>query len=220
MIEQFTIEQLLEAYPEGTAEGFAGFCDELSAWQLIVDVATKVKDDGCWVIVDGRQKMVDISPACIAINGSGFAFVSLPDCHDDAFVAPELINNQPSSFNSQHSTFNSAAVWALAATVFRMVMGCNIMNGRGGKAQKATSKLPFMRNEMPELSRLVQHCLEYDATKRPSLDEVLSTAKENLERCQEEMKNGPRMKPETTSSTSASQANSAAWPEEMIPAQN
>ena len=41
-----TIEQLLEAYPEGTAEGFAGYCDELSAWQLIVDVTTKLLDGG------------------------------------------------------------------------------------------------------------------------------------------------------------------------------
>ena len=79
-----TIEQLLEAYPEGTAEGFAGYCDELSAWQLIVDVTTKLLDDGCWVMADGQQKTVDISPACIAINGSGFALVSFPDCHDDA----------------------------------------------------------------------------------------------------------------------------------------
>ena len=51
MIEQMTIEQLLEAYPEGTAEGFAGYCDELSAWQLIVDVTTKLLDDGCWMMV-------------------------------------------------------------------------------------------------------------------------------------------------------------------------
>ncbi|MBO4786535.1 MAG: hypothetical protein J5510_05665, partial [Prevotella sp.] len=93
----------------------------------------------------------------------------------------------------------------------------NIMNGRGGKAQKATSKLPFMRSEMPEMSRLVQQCLDYDASKRPTLAEVLTTAKENLERCKEELKDGPRMKPETASSTSAVEADSSAWPEEMIP---
>ena len=201
--EIMTIEQLLEVYPEGTAEGFAGYCDELTAWQMMVDVGEQVMGDGCKV-------MTEISPSCIAIDGNGFVLVSLKDCHDDAFTPPELINNQP-------STPESGAVWSLAATIFRMIMGCNIMNGRGGKAQKATSKLPFMRSEMPEMSRLVQQCLDYDASKRPTLAEVLTTAKENLERCKEELKNGPRLKPETASSTSVAEADSTAWPEEMIP---
>ena len=194
-----TIEQLLENYPEGTAEGFAGYCDELSAWQMIVDVGTQV------------QPSMEISPSCIAINGDGFVLVPLSDCHDDAFIAPELISGKTTATEK-------AAVWSIAATVFRMVMGCNIMNGRGGKAQKATSKLPFMRSEMPALSRLVQQCLDYDADKRPSLSEVIATAKENLERCKEELKKGPRQKPETASSTSTGQADSSAWPEEMISA--
>lgn len=217
MIEQMTIEQLLEAYPEGTAEGFAGYCDELSAWQMIVDVAQKVLDDGCWVMADGQQRMADISPACVAINGSGFTLVSLPDRHDDAFDAPEIINSKASSPDSQHSASSSAAVWSLGATVFRMVMGCNIMNGRGGKAQKATSKLPVMRSEMPALSRLVQQCLDFDPNKRPAMKDVLATAKKNLERCRKEQEKGPRMKPETASSTSAVQTDSSLWPEEMIP---
>lgn len=203
MTDKMTIEQLLDAYPEGNAEGFAGYCDELTAWQMMADVARQVMDNG-------HEAMADISPSRIAINGSGFVLVPLQDCHDDAFVAPELINNR------QQATEKSA-VWSLAATVFRMVMGCNIMNGRGGKAQKATSKLPFMRSEMPEMSRLVQQCLDYDAGKRPTLAEMLAKAKENLERCKEELKNGPRMKPETASSTSAAETDSSAWPEEMIP---
>lgn len=201
-----TIEDLLEKYPEGTAEGFAGYCDELTAWQMIVDVATQVQSPQG---EDWRAPM-EISPSCIAINGNGFVLVPLQDCHDDAFVAPELIGGKTTATEK-------SAVWSLAATVFRMVMGCNIMNGRGGKAQKATSKLPFMRSEMPEMSRLVQQCLDYDASKRPTLAEVLATARENLECCKEELKDGPRMKPETASSTSAVEADSSAWPEEMIP---
>ena len=205
-----TIEELLEKYPEGTAEGFAGYCDELTAWQMIVDVATQVQSPSVPPGGEDWHAPMEISPSCIAINGNVFVLVPLQDCHDDTFVAPELIGGKTTATEK-------SAVWSLAATVFRMVMGCNIMNGRGGKAQKATSKLPFMRSEMPEMSRLVQQCLDYDASKRPTLAEVLATAKNNLERCKEELKDGPRMKPETASSTSAVEADSSAWPEEMIP---
>lgn len=248
--EEMSLEQVLEAYPEGTAEGFAGYCDELTAWQIIVDIATELKSH--YNPSEGKEacSWVDVSPKCIAINGSGFTLVRLSNSHDDAFMPPELINskpstlnNQPSTMNAQRSTFNHinlstlnnqrstlnqlppqgglrVALWSLSATVFRMIMGCNIMNGRGGKAQKETSKLPVMRSEMPALSRLVQQCLDYNPAKRPSIDEVIATAKENLERCKEAMKKGPRMKPETASSASASQADSTAWPEEMVPAAN
>lgn len=205
-----TIEELLEKYPEGTAKGFAGYCDELTAWQMIVDVATQVQSPSVPPGGEDWHAPMEISPSCIAINGNVFVLVPLQDCHDDTFVAPELIGGKTTATEK-------SAVWSLAATVFRMVMGCNIMNGRGGKAQKATSKLPFMRSEMPEMSRLVQQCLDYDASKRPTLAEVLATAKNNLERCKEELKDGPRMKPETASSTSAVEADSSAWPEEMIP---
>ena len=248
--EEMSLEQVLEAYPEGTAEGFAGYCDELTAWQIIVDVAMELKSHYNPSEAKEACSWVDVSPKCIAINGSGFTLVRLSNSHDDAFMPPELINSNLSTLNpqrsarpkgalsqsgatertlnSQRSTLNNlppqggqrGALWSLSATVFRMIMGCNIMNGRGGKAQKETSKLPVMRSEMPALSRLVQQCLDYNPAKRPSIDEVIATAKENLERCKEAMKKGPRMKPETASSASASQADSTVWPEEMVPAAN
>ena len=105
--EEMSLEQVLEAYPEGTAEGFAGYCDELTAWQMIVDVATELKSHYNPSEAKEACSWVDVSPKCIAINGSGFTLVRLSNSHDDAFTPPELINLQPSTLNNQRSTLNS-----------------------------------------------------------------------------------------------------------------
>lgn len=176
----------------------AGYCNELTAWQILRDVSADVlKQPGA------------VSPGLIVVRDEGFGLERAEGPVDiGGFEAPEV----------KDGTHNEAsAVWSLAASVFYLVMGCQIMNGKGGKGQHATSKVPYMRSEFAKMSELVQQCLQYRPELRPSAKEVNETANGQYERCAEVVSRGPKFREKTDTANEIKDIDSelAFWPEPM-----
>lgn len=180
------------------ASELAGFCNESTAWQLLKELSTTLINEG----------VRPVNPYCIEINDDGHFSLMSPEIADyPDFNAPEANGQKPNGPN---------IVWSLAATVFYIVMGCQVMNGKGGKGQKESSKLPYMRSEWPELSELVQQCLHFHPERRPSLHEINEKAIQHYQRRLDEIKKGPKLKmADKTSTTETSKQEISFWPETM-----
>lgn len=179
------------------ASELAGHCNEPTAWQLLKEVSGLLINKG------PRH----INPYCIEINDDGhFTLTAEANAEDQDFDAPEAAGQEPTE---------PGAVWSLGATAFYAVMGCQVMNGKGGKGQREYSKLPYMRSEWPELSELIQQCLHFNPKHRPSLQKIHEKASQHYQRCIDEIRKGPKLK--TTEALSTSELNTKSeitfWPE-------
>ena len=181
------------------AADLAGHCNELTAWRIIKQVSGQLMS----------HSTMPVSPFNIKINEDGsFALVENAVAEADTFMAPEATKAAPTE---------AGQVWSLAASVFYLVMGCQIMNGKGGKGQHATSKVPYMRSEFAKLSELVQQCLQYRPELRPSAKEVNEMSSEQYKQCLEVVSRGPkfREKTDTADKTKDIDNELAFWPEPM-----
>jgi len=190
-----------------TIEGLAGYCPEVAAWQLLSDLTQSLKEvslgelpTGCFVpdhisIANGRFQL---------LNDSSNPLLT-------PFDAPEL------SVASAQGQSVASASWSLGALTFYLVMGCVVMNGLGGRGQRRSSKLPYLRPALPELSELVLRCLAYEPTERPTLEEIQQIAEKQLDICQKIIKKGPRPKPANEKQQTLVDMSVSLWPEEMIP---
>ena len=182
-----------------SASDFSGYCQEITAWRVMADIT-----DG--LLADAQYDKVVVSPKAIAINDDG-SFRLVDQKPDEVFEAPETRRGKKNE---------ASLVWSLAATIFHLVMGCDIMNGKGGAGQHAKSKVPYMRSEMPLMSALLQRCLHFDPTERPSLSEVSQTAHQQYEACSNFLKKGPAFKQVIDSTGKSGSRIDEVWPEEMI----
>ena len=181
------------------ASDIAGHCNEPTAWQILKEVSE--------LLIKCKQMIAN--PFIIEIEGNGH-FALLPaETQAAGFDAPEVDNT--------HRT-EASVVWSLGATLFYVVMGRQVMNGKGSAGQSETSKLPYMRSEWPELSEWVQSCLRYQPSLRPDLQKILDKASEQHGRCMEEIRRGPKFKkkPENAVDGMINAADDMAfWPESM-----
>lgn len=148
-------------------EEIAGYMPERYVWQMLYEVSSLNNDS-----------KVKINPSNILWDERHFSLAQadkpIARKNDYQYEAPEV---------SQGNQSEKSLVWSLAATAFYMHLGCNVFNGRGGKAQEADSPIPYLRKELRDLSELLAQCLNYDAQKRPSLDELNHRAKAQLDKC-------------------------------------
>lgn len=177
----------MKYYPERDISALAGEIDELTAWQILHDVAKQSKDI-----------KTPISPEHIFIDGSEFILSEWSDSRDEKFNAPE----------------GYSPVWALAATVFYTYLGCYVFQGLGGKGQTKTVPIPTLRRELPELSNLIIQCLDFNPTKRPAFSEIVKIAEDNIKRCEATQTDFPPLKKVSNSLITADEIDSY-WPEEM-----
>ena len=181
----------------------AGHCDEITAWRFLKDMSEAIRPDGT----------SPISPCHIEIKeDGGFTPAAVPCDHEmKGFNAPE----------ADDGTNNEAsAVWSLAASLFYLVMGCQVMNGKGGAGQHESSKLPYMRSSLPLLSDLVQRCLNYHPERRPSLREINQLATQQHDICMETVKRGPKFQEQRLDNGKPEGPGQQAldfWPEPMQP---
>lgn len=147
-----TMVATMAYYPERDAAVIAGTIDESTAWRLLRDIAKSLPSD------------TPVSPEHILIDGDGFILAEWSRSHDPRFCAPE----------------GYSEIWALGATAFYIFMGCTVFQGLGGRAQRATTPIPTMRRDAPELSNLVARCLSFDPAKRPDYKEIVSIAEKHL----------------------------------------
>ena len=180
----------------------AGHSNESTAWLFLKEVSSDLLEHG----------LCPIDPYRVAITDEGhFSLTRTGTAIHEGFGAPEYAEGQPSEKD---------VVWSLGATAFFIVMGRQVMNGKGGKGQQEHSRLPYLRSAWPELSELVQHCLRYDPLQRPSLQEVHDKAEQQYERCTIEIRRGPKLKESIFPSTKEcgnSDQELAFWPETMHP---
>ena len=153
----------------------AGHCNEATAWRILEEVSHQ--------LMEGKQLIVN---------------PSIIDIREDGHFALEATQEQQSGFDPHDVNANSrteaGTVWSIGATLFYIVMGRCVMNGKGGEGQSETSKLPYMRSEWPEMSELVQQCLQFEPANRPTLQVIHDKAVQNLKRCQDDIRRGPKFK--------------------------
>ncbi len=109
-----------------------------------------------------------------------------------------------------------SGVWSLGASIFYVMMGCLMFNGQGGRRQSERSRVPYLRSDLPELSELVQHCLNYNPLLRPTLKELQEIGTENLNRCRKLITQGPKIRNSDVRSINQQSDISDFWPEGMI----
>lgn len=182
-----------------TAADFAGHCNESAAWQILKEISGQ--------LIEHKQRIVN--PFLISIGDDGHFNLMPSETQQASYDAPEI---------GTTTRTESATVWSMGAVLYFLVMGREVMNGKGGPGQSRTSKLPYMRSEWPALSELVQRCLQYAPNSRPSLQEIHDIAAQNLERCRNDIKHGPKFKPAKQAQTNGAnptETELAFWPETM-----
>lgn len=177
----------MKYYPERDIEALAGEIDELTAWQIMIDVAKQAKDSA-----------TPISPEHILIDGGGFILSEWSESHDERFTAPE----------------GYSPVWALAATIFYTYLGCHVFQGLGGRGQTKTAPIPTLRRELPELSTLIIRCLDFNPSKRPGMSEIVKIAETNIKRCKANLSDFPPLRKVSENTITADEIDTY-WPEEM-----
>lgn len=177
----------MKYYPERDITAIAGEIDELTAWQIMLDVAKQSKDT-----------KTPIAPEHIFIDGDGFTLSGWSDSEDERFSAPE----------------GYSPVWALAATVFYVYMGCHVFQGLGGKGQTKTAPIPTLRRELPKLSNLIIRCLDFIPTRRPEMSEIITISEDNIKRCRTILNDFPPLR-KVSENVITSDEIDTYWPEEM-----
>jgi len=180
-----------------SAVELAGHCNELTAWRILKEVSGDLLSN----------VTATVTPAHIEIkDNGGFALSSQGDIVMEGFVAPEAIKGERTE---------ASTVWSLAASLFYLVMGCQVLNGKGGAAQQESSRLPYMRSTLPKLSELIQHCLNYHPEQRPTLQEINKLAAQQFDLCAEAVKKGPKFKEQPLGTQHQDGLASSFWPESM-----
>lgn len=201
-------------YCEGrSVDGIAAHFSEVMIWKLIQNISSALSE-----IHQSGYAHLDVKPSNILWDGQKFILSDFGACtklgnitpSDTAtdtssykFDAPEL-NNQPHS---------ASDIWSLGATVFYLYMGCYVFNGLGGRAQHNDSPLPYMRKSLPVLSKLVQECLSYNYTQRPTAVQIFKTAVEECRRL-ETIPIVRKIRQEINKNTKSSNADF--WSDDMI----
>lgn len=177
----------MKYYPERDIAVLAGMIDELTAWQILYDIANQA---------NGLN--TPISPDHILIDDNHFILSELSESQDMQFIAPE----------------GYSQVWALAATVFYVYLGCHVFQGLGGKGQTKTAPIPTLRRELTELSNLIIRCLDFNPANRPAMSEISRIAQDNIKRCRSKQNDFPPLKKIKNNTITADEIDTY-WPEEM-----
>lgn len=173
-------------YPERDAGALAGEIDETTAWQILHDIAKQ-----------SAHMATPICPEHIFIDGDNFVLSPWSESTDSSYEAPEGYEK----------------VWALAASVFYIFMGCKVFQGLGGKGQSANAPVPVLRRELPELSSLIASCLAFNPANRPSTKDIERISTLNFERCKKNKDEFPPLK--SCSSFAIADETNNLWPDEM-----
>ncbi len=190
----------IDSHHTCTVADMAGCCHEWAAWRMLRDLSAQLAT---------QQPPLHLSPAAIAVSMEGGFSLMEPLAKDanPVYDAPECQNADPTP---------AGMVWSLAATLFYAVMGCNVMNGKGGAAQQPESRLPYMRSEMPDLSVLLQRCLDFYPDRRPAWADLQAEAEAHLNLWGDILRQGPRLRPRLATGGGGDGRQTDSWPEEMV----
>lgn len=182
-----------------TLNDIAGLATEKAAWRLLHSLA------------NGWQcgQLDGITPQGITVEGNQFALSRYHATDEDitAFLPPERSTTQDSHSNER------AEAWTLGLLAFYALMGTDIFEHQGGKAQSPDTLIPRIGQAHcgQELSDLIYSCLNYDPDKRPTMKDIQAAAASALQRPAPVMK---RLTDDTGKSYGTSLVNF--WPDEMV----
>ena len=171
-------------YPERDSSALAGSIDEVTVWSILRDIAKSLPSE------------TPVSPEHILIDGDNSVLSEWSRSHDVRFNAHEGYSD----------------IWALGASVFSLLIACDVFNGRGGAMQTATTPIPRISSADSDLSDTVAACLAYNPADRPTADEIVKLAESALQRYGQ-LKNEPKLK-SFVSHASVDELD-LLWPEEM-----
>lgn len=173
-----------------------GYCSEWTAWRILHDITSYLS----------ITKATIISPQSIVLHDDGSYSIDTTIEINGIYLPPEK------------TCSDAGCIWSLAATIFRLIMGCDVMSGLGGLGQRPQSPIPYMRTSMPVLSKLISRCLSYRPDQRPSIGDVKKMAEEIVMQNEQQIRKGPRLKQTPPSSIYAGEktSSSSLWPEAMI----
>lgn len=215
MTKHETHPVILLPYCEGrSVDGVAAHITEVMAWQLAANISNALTE------IHGKgYAHFDIKPSNILWDGKKFLLADFGGCtttEADKDCCATAADASSFRFDApERLTHASAAcdIWSLGATIFYLYMGCHVFNGLGGRAQHKDSPLPYMRKSLPALSELVRRCLDFEADKRPSADEICAIAQQELQKLSNVHK---ERKPKPRSEDVTITDNDIFWPEEMV----
>ncbi len=164
-------------YCEGrSVDGIAAHLGEGMIWKLIQDISSALSE------IHGKgYAHLDIKPSNILWDGKKFMLSDFGACTRPGDITQEDTATDASSYRFDAPELgkqpcSASDIWSLGATIFYLYMGCHVFNGLGGRAQHKDSPLPYMRKSMPELSLLVQKCLNMDPLQRPTSKQIVEIA--------------------------------------------
>lgn len=182
-----------------TLNDIAGLATEKMTWRLLQSLTANHKSG----------QLVDITPQQIIVAGDAFQLAKAPTTPQEvaAYQAPEL------SAQSATKPIESAEVWSLGLLAFYAMMGTDIFEHQGGKAQTPDTLIPRISQSHcdQELSDLIYSCLNHDPAKRPSMSQINTAAEQALQRPTHVAKR-------LTDNTGKAYLSSLVdfWPEEMV----
>lgn len=196
-----------------SVDGVSGCMSEAQIWKLLYDVSGALAE-----VHKAGYGHFDIKPSNILWSGKDFIVSDFGSCRRIATSDGGDTASDKSSFRFDapeiaRGEYRPAGdIWSLGASAFFLYMGTYVFNGLGGRAQKRTSPLPYMRKSMPELSELICRCLSWESGARPSAEEIADTAFAQMKRCGAARSERP-LKPEKRD---AGHAVSEFWPDRMM----
>ena len=182
-----------------TLNDIAGLATEKMAWRLLHSLTADYQ----------KGQLIDITPQQIVVAGDAFQLTKGAAAAQEvtAYQAPEL------SAQSADKPNESSEVWSLGLLAFYAMMGTDIFEHQGGKAQTSETLIPRISQSHcgHELSDLIYACLSYDPAKRPSMRHINSVAEQALQQ-------PARMTKRLTDDTGKAYQSSLVdfWPEEMV----
>ena len=182
-----------------TLNDIAGLATEKAAWRLLHSLTEGWK----------TGRLADATPGGIVVTGEGFEFTPVNASTQEikAYQAPDA--TAQSGVNSSES----AEVWTLGLMAFYALMGTDIFEHQGGKAQSSDTLIPRIGKAhcCQQLSDLIYSCLQYDPAKRPTMSQIHAASTQAL---QQPSHLAPRLTDATGKAYQSSLVNF--WPEEMV----
>lgn len=182
-----------------TLNDIAGLATEKTAWRLLHSLSQDWQPG----------LLAEATPADVVVAGEGFEITPVGAPAQDlyAYQAPERDTQQATHSNE------CAEVWTLGLMTFYALMGTDIFEHQGGKAQSSDTLIPRIGKTHcgQQLSDLIYSCLQYDPAKRPTMSQIHSISLQALQR-------QSHLERRLTDATGKAYQSSLVhfWPEEMI----
>ena len=168
----------------------AGYMSEKHIWQFLCDIASALS-----ALHQKNIGHLDVKPSNILYDGHRFLLSDFGSCceisseqHQDRIISDHSSYRFDSPELTKGMYTVACDIWSLGATAFHLFMGCDVFNGLGGRVQKETTPLPYMRKNLPVLSELIIRCLSFDSHQRPTALEIVELAQSQLKQISSVMK--------------------------------